>query len=93
MMHPWHLHGYRMRVVARDGYNLGTAAFDCDTLGVNPGERYDVVVSLDRPGIWAFHCHILPHAEGASGMFGMVNTLMVVPKKEHVDAIVKAILA
>jgi FtsP/CotA-like multicopper oxidase with cupredoxin domain len=93
MMHPWHLHGYRMRVIARDGYNLGSATFDCDTLGVNPGERYDVVVKLERPGLWAFHCHILPHAEGASGMFGMVNTLMVVPKKEHVDAIVKAVLA
>ena len=93
MTHPWHLHGYRMRVIARDGYYLGSAAFDCDTLGVNPGERYDVVVELDRPGIWAFHCHILPHAEGSSGMFGMVNTLVVVPKKEHVDAIVQSILA
>jgi FtsP/CotA-like multicopper oxidase with cupredoxin domain len=93
MMHPWHLHGYRMRVVARDGYPLGGAEFDCDTLGVNPGERYDVVVKVDRPGIWAFHCHILPHAEGASGMFGMVNTLVVVPKKAHVDAILGAVLA
>jgi manganese oxidase len=93
MMHPWHLHGYRMKVVARDGYPLGSAAFDCDTLGVNPGERYDVNVTLERPGVWAFHCHILPHVEGSSGMFGMVNTLIVVPKKEHVDAIVSALLA
>ncbi|HJW23127.1 MAG TPA: multicopper oxidase domain-containing protein, partial [Candidatus Limnocylindrales bacterium] len=93
MMHPWHSHGYRMKVVARDGYPLGGAAFDCDTLGVNPGERYDVNITLDRPGVWAFHCHILQHVEGVSGMFGMVNTLVVVPKKEHVDAIVKAILA
>ena len=93
MMHPWHLHGYRMRVVARDGYPLGTAEFDCDTLGVNPGERYDILVQVDRPGIWAFHCHILPHAESASGMFGMVNTLIVVPKKAHVDAIVNALIA
>jgi FtsP/CotA-like multicopper oxidase with cupredoxin domain len=36
MMHPWHLHGMPMRVVARDGYPLGSAAFTCDTLGVNP---------------------------------------------------------
>jgi hypothetical protein len=93
MSHPWHSHGYRMHIVARDGYDLGPAAFACDTLGVNPGERYDAVITADRPGIWAFHCHILPHAEGASGMFGMVNTLIVVPKKEHVDAIVAAILA
>jgi len=79
MMHPWHLHGYRMKVVARDGAPLGTAAFECDTLGVNPGERYDVIVTVDRPGIWAFHCHILPHVEGPDGMFGMVNALIVTP--------------
>ncbi len=93
MMHPWHLHGYTMRVVARDGHPLGTAEFDCDTLGVNPGERYDVNVTADRPGIWAFHCHILPHAEGPDGMFGMVNTFIVVPEKAHVDAILSAVLA
>jgi FtsP/CotA-like multicopper oxidase with cupredoxin domain len=93
MMHPWHLHGYRMHVVARDGYPLGSAAFDCDTLGVNPGERFDVNVTADRPGIWAFHCHILPHAEGPDGFFGMVNTFIVVPEKAHVDAILDAVIA
>ncbi len=77
MMHPWHLHGMPMRVVARDGYDLGPAAFTCDTLGVNPGERWDVVVDCDEPGAWAFHCHILPHAEGRDGMFGMVTALVV----------------
>jgi FtsP/CotA-like multicopper oxidase with cupredoxin domain len=77
MMHPWHLHGMPMRVVARDGYPLGGAAFTCDTLGVNPGERWDVVVACDEPGVWAFHCHILPHAEGPNGMFGMVTALVV----------------
>ena len=77
MMHPWHLHGMPMRVVARDGYPLGAAAFTCDTLGVNPGERWDVVVECDEPGAWAFHCHILPHAEGIDGMFGMVTALVV----------------
>ncbi len=61
--------------------------------GVNPGERYDVLIKAKTPGLWAFHCHILPHAEAANGMFGMVNTLIVVPKKAHVDAIVAAILA
>lgn len=91
MMHPWHLHGNTMHVVARDGRPLGSAAFDCDTLGVNPGERYDVVITADRPGVWAFHCHILPHVEGVDGMFGMVNTLLVVPKPEHVTAILKVL--
>ena len=77
MMHPWHVHGMPMRVVARDGYPLGSAAFTCDTLGVNPGERWDVVIECDEPGAWAFHCHILPHAEGPDGMFGMVTALIV----------------
>ncbi len=77
MMHPWHLHGQPMRVVARDGYPLGGAAFTCDTLGVNPGERWDVVVDCKNPGVWAFHCHILTHAEGMEGMFGMVTALIV----------------
>ena len=77
MMHPWHLHGMPMRVVARDGYPLGSAAFTCDTLGVNPGERWDVLIDCDEPGAWAFHCHILPHAEARDGMFGMVTALVV----------------
>ena len=78
MMHPWHLHGMPMRVVARDGYPLAQP-FLCDTLGVNPGERWDVIVACEEPGAWAFHCHILPHAEGRDGMFGMVTALVVQP--------------
>ncbi len=93
MMHPWHLHGMPMRVIARDGWPLGTAEFTADTLGVNPGERYDVLIQAKTPGVWAFHCHILPHVEGPNGMFGMVSTLIVVPKKSDVDAIVAALLA
>lgn len=91
MMHPWHSHGYGQRVVARDGRPLGSAEFDCDTLGVNPGERFDVTITADRAGIWAVHCHILPHVEGPNGMFGMVTALIVVPEKKDVDAIYKAL--
>jgi FtsP/CotA-like multicopper oxidase with cupredoxin domain len=76
MMHPWHLHGMPMRVVARDGYPLASP-FLCDTLGVNPGERWDVIIECEEPGAWAFHCHILPHAEGHDGMFGMVTALVI----------------
>ena len=92
MMHPWHSHGFKQRVIARDGYPLGDAEFDCDTLGVNPGERYDVIITADRPGIWAFHCHILPHVEGPDGMFGMVSTLIVLPTKADKDAVLKAVI-
>jgi len=93
MMHPWHSHGYAMEIVARDGIPLGSASFKADTIGVNPGERWDAVITVDRPGVWAFHCHILTHAEGVAGMFGMVSTLIAVPEKAHVDAIVAALIA
>lgn len=92
MGHPWHSHGYGMKVIAKDGYNLDNP-YTCDTLMVNPGERYDVTIKADRLGIWAFHCHILPHVEGADGMFGMVNTLIVVPKPEHIADILKLLTA
>ncbi len=93
MMHPWHSHGYAMEIVARDGIPLGNASFKADTIGVNPGERWDAVITVDRPGVWAFHCHILSHVEGKVGMFGMVSTLIAVPEKAHVDAIVAALIA
>jgi FtsP/CotA-like multicopper oxidase with cupredoxin domain len=42
-----------------------------------PGERWEVSVKCDEPGVWAFHCHILIHAEPAHGMFGMVTAVIV----------------
>lgn len=93
MMHPWHSHGFAMDVVARDGIPLGSASFKADTFGVNPGERFDAVITADRLGVWAFHCHILPHVEGPDGMFGMVTALIVVPTAADVDAIIAALIA
>jgi FtsP/CotA-like multicopper oxidase with cupredoxin domain len=68
-------------VTLQDSQSAPERSADADTLGVNPGERHDVIVDVDRPGVWAFHCHILPHVEGTEGMFGMVNTLIVTPTK------------
>lgn len=76
MIHPIHLHGLTFEVFARDGYPL-PAPFKCDTLNVAPGERWDAIVTADAVGAWAFHCHILGHAEGQTGMFGMVTALIV----------------
>lgn len=52
-------------------------AWKCDTLNVAPGERWDVIVNCKAPGTWAFHCHILPHAESDHGMLGMVTAVIV----------------
>ncbi len=41
------------------------------------GERIDVIVDASEVGTWAYHCHILTHAEGPDGMFGMVTALIV----------------
>ncbi|MEX2135852.1 MAG: multicopper oxidase domain-containing protein [Chloroflexota bacterium] len=75
-IHPMHLHGMRQLVIAKDGYLLPDPHFE-DTVLVAPGERIDVLVEATELGAWAFHCHILTHAEGPDGMFGMVTALIV----------------
>jgi FtsP/CotA-like multicopper oxidase with cupredoxin domain len=37
----------------------------------------DVLVRATEPGAWAFHCHILNHAESRDGMHGMVTALII----------------
>src|SRR5579862_7825858 len=46
-------------------------------LNVAPSERWDTIVHCTNPGTWAFHCHLLQHAETDHGMFGMVTVLIV----------------
>jgi FtsP/CotA-like multicopper oxidase with cupredoxin domain len=60
MAHPMHLHGHHMLVFARDGRRI--TPWWSDTLEVDAGERYDVAVFAENPGVWMFHCHNLPHA-------------------------------
>ncbi len=76
MLHPMHLHGYHFEVVAQDGFPLDQP-YMADTLVIAPGQRFDVLVHAVYPGVWAFHCHILPHVEGPEGMYGMVTALIV----------------
>ena len=76
MLHPMHLHGFHFAVVGEDGFPLAEP-YMADTLVVAPGQRFDVLVHADQPGVWAFHCHILPHVEGPQGMYGMVTALVV----------------
>jgi manganese oxidase len=85
-IHPMHLHGMGQTVIAKDGYPL-PQLYQADTIAVAPGERYTVLVhptadmlgANGTPGVWAFHCHILSHAESDTGMFGMVTTFIVTP--------------
>lgn len=76
MAHPMHLHQPLGWVIAKDGKEL-FVPMPGDTINIAPGERYTVVYKITDPGVWAWHCHILTHAEGPDGMFGMVTALIV----------------
>ena len=77
MYHPMHLHGGTMRVFQRDGYLMPQGQwFDCDNLDIAPGSRMDCIMTVPNPGIWAFHCHILSHAEAPNGFFGLVTAVV-----------------
>jgi len=76
MTHPMHLHQPSGLVVAHDGKVL-EAPYWADTLNVAPGERWTVVYTALDKGVWAWHCHILTHAETPKGMKYMVTALIV----------------
>jgi FtsP/CotA-like multicopper oxidase with cupredoxin domain len=76
--HPMHLHQPVGWIIAKDGVPLLTPQ-PADTIWVAPGERYTVLYKAVDTGVWAWHCHILSHAEGPNGMFGMVTALVITP--------------
>lgn len=67
MNHPVHLHG--MWLVLDNGNGQHNPRKH--TINVKPAERLSADVTVDAPGNWAFHCHILFHME--MGMFRVVS--------------------
>jgi FtsP/CotA-like multicopper oxidase with cupredoxin domain len=76
LVHPMHLHQPMGWIIAKDGQQLLTPT-PSDTILVAPGERYTVLYMGMEPGVWAWHCHILNHAETPTGMRYMVTALIV----------------
>lgn len=74
--HPMHLHQPMGWIIAKDGIPMDEP-MPTDTIWVTPGERYTVLYMGMNPGVWAWHCHILTHAETATGMKYMVTALIV----------------
>jgi FtsP/CotA-like multicopper oxidase with cupredoxin domain len=80
-IHPMHIHGGPFQVVARDGETIpASARFMADTVNVGPGQRYDVIWTARRPGMWMIHCHIPHHTEnnntetmGGGGLMVMID--------------------
>lgn len=60
--HPFHLHGQFFEIVDQ-GTPWTSQPGLKDTVLVPGGETVEVIVSMDNPGRWMAHCHILEHAE------------------------------
>jgi plastocyanin/uncharacterized cupredoxin-like copper-binding protein len=76
--HAIHTHGHSFRIVATDGNEVpeGTALLK-DTVLIGPGERYDLELVGDNPGVWMLHCHMENHA--ANGMMTLLQYDGAVP--------------
>lgn len=83
--HPMHLHRQPQLVVAKDGFAL-ESPYQMDTVWVAPGERYSVLIHASEVGTWAFHCHILNHAESDNGLIGMVTAMVVADPNAKKDS-------
>jgi len=67
MNHPMHLHGMWMELENGHGERIPRV----HTINVKPAERVSLLIEVDAPGRWAFHCHVLYHME--VGMFRVVE--------------------
>ena len=63
VVHPWHLHGHHVLVLARNGKRASGSPLWMDSFDVRPGDVWEVAFRADNPGTWANHCHNLPHAD------------------------------
>lgn len=77
-VHPMHLHRIPQLIIAKDGIPLDQPYW-ADTIAIAPGERYSAMVfpTTDDIGAWAWHCHIVSHAESDKGLSGMVTAFVV----------------
>jgi FtsP/CotA-like multicopper oxidase with cupredoxin domain len=72
MSHPFHTHGHSFKVVATDGNFVPEAAqITKDTIMIAPGERFDLLMEANNPGVWMVHCHIENHAD--NGMMTIIQ--------------------
>jgi FtsP/CotA-like multicopper oxidase with cupredoxin domain len=79
MSHPIHLHGMWMDLYVGAPYERTPRKH---TVIVQPAELLSVDITVDAPGQWAFHCHLLYHME-----MGMFRTVAVVRSLEEAGAI------
>lgn len=57
VVHSMHLHGFHFQVIGTDGRAL-PAPYLKDTVTIGSAERYDILVTLDKPGRYMLHDHV-----------------------------------
>jgi plastocyanin len=71
LTHTFHLHDSEM---ISEFANPGVPVPDA-VVPLDPGVTEAILVTLDTPGVFLFHCHVVPHADA-----GMIGVLVVLPK-------------
>ncbi|MGQ0536074.1 MAG: multicopper oxidase family protein [Methanobacteriota archaeon] len=89
LLHTMHLHGHHFLVTHKDGYNLPVPYY-ADSIVIGPGERYDVYVKANNPGIWDFHDHggsweLGGYTSNDHAFPGGMNTMLVYDDFEFAD--------
>ena len=67
MQHPFHIHGQRFLVLARNGVPNENLAWK-DTVLLPAGTTTDILLEITNPGSWMAHCHISEHLEAGMRM-------------------------
>ena len=70
-----HLYGQQFLVSNIDG-NPMPPDWRQNTIEVPPGQTVDLVVEGTDPGIWTFHCHVVPHVANRGEYPGGMLTLL-----------------
>lgn len=68
-VHPWHVHGHHVLVLAKDGQPMTGSPLWVDSFDIRPGEVWQVAFRADNPGDWMIHCHNLNHASHGMSLF------------------------
>ena len=75
-VHMMHTHGFHFLVIGANGRKLDQPYYK-DTLLMEPGERYDIILRLNQVGRFMFHDHIDENATNngvyPGGMITMIN--------------------
>ena len=73
MQHPFHIHGQRFLVLARNGVPNENLAWK-DTVLLPAGTTTDILLEVTNPGRWMAHCHISEHLESGMRMVFTVGS-------------------